>query len=114
MQGLLLFKMRYGRTYVLARWTGSDASGDTWEPLDKLNKCKKAIAVFEQAPFPDRRRRRRRQTSALRGTADTLLAASYGARWVLVSPNPSRWDRPGPAVPRPPALTLNLVCGSGS
>ena len=30
-----------------------------------------------------------RQTSALRGTADTLLdAASYGARWVLLSPAP--------------------------
>jgi hypothetical protein len=28
-----------------------------------------------------------RQTSALRGTADTLLdAASYGSRWVLLSP----------------------------
>jgi hypothetical protein len=31
-----------------------------------------------------------RQTSALRGTADTLLdAASYGARWVLLSPAPA-------------------------
>ena len=30
-----------------------------------------------------------RQTSALRGTADTLLdATSYGARWVLLSPAP--------------------------
>ena len=32
-----------------------------------------------------------RQTSALRGTADTLLdAASYGTRWVLLSPAPVR------------------------
>jgi hypothetical protein len=31
-----------------------------------------------------------RQTSALRGTADTLLdAASYGSRWVLLSPAPA-------------------------
>ena len=31
-----------------------------------------------------------RQTSALRGTADTLLdAASYGSRWVLLSPDPA-------------------------
>ena len=31
-----------------------------------------------------------RQTSALRGTADTLLdAASYGHRWVLLSPAPA-------------------------
>ena len=27
-QELLRFKMRYGRPYVLVRWTGSDASGD--------------------------------------------------------------------------------------
>ena len=39
------------------------------------------------------------QTSALRGTADTLLdAATYGSRWVLLSPAPVRvW----PAPPRP-------------
>ena len=37
-----------------------------------------------------------RQTSALRGTADTLLdAASYGARWVLLS------TAPGAGVARP-------------
>ena len=31
-----------------------------------------------------------RQTSALRGTADTLLdATSYGSRWVLLSPDPA-------------------------
>ena len=36
------------------------------------------------------------QTSALRGTVDTLLdAASYGARWLLLSPAPG----PGPLDP---------------
>jgi len=47
-----------------------------------------------------------RQTSALRGTADTLLdAASYGTRWVLpvLSPAPAagvaRALRPRPARP---------------
>ena len=35
-QELLKFKMRYGRPYVLVRWAGLDAAGDTWEPLDNL------------------------------------------------------------------------------
>ena len=48
-----------------------------------------------------------RQTSALRGTADTLLdAASYGTRWVLLSPAPAagvaRALRPRPARPARP------------
>ena len=38
-QELLKFKMRYGRPYVLVRWAGCDASGDTWEPLDNLTNC---------------------------------------------------------------------------
>jgi hypothetical protein len=29
----------YGRPYVLVRWAGCDASGDTWEPLDNLTNC---------------------------------------------------------------------------
>ena len=48
-QELLKFKMRYGRPYVLVRWAGRDASGDTWEPLDNLTNCAEAIAAFEQA-----------------------------------------------------------------
>ena len=48
-QDLLKFKMRYGRPYVLVRWTGLDAAGDTWEPLDNLTNCEDAIAAFEQA-----------------------------------------------------------------
>ena len=44
-QVLLKFKMRYGRPYVLVRWTGLDAAGDTREPLDKRT----------NAPSPDRR-----------------------------------------------------------
>ena len=48
-QELLKFKMRYGRPYVLVRWTGLDAAGDTWEPLDNLTNCEDAIAAFEQA-----------------------------------------------------------------
>ena len=41
MQQLLKFKfkMRWGRTNVLVRWAGCDASRDTWEPLDKCNSC---------------------------------------------------------------------------
>jgi hypothetical protein len=151
---LLRLKMRYGRPYVLVRWAGRDASGDTWEPLDNLTNCEEAISAFERAtgrtlprpppappggaavvPVPlapvgfaveaappgdlgaalvgrsilywwptDGWQRGTvarlcprgafshvvaysRQTSALRGTADTLLdAASYGVRWVLLSP----------------------------
>jgi hypothetical protein len=41
---LLKFKMRYGRPHVLVRWTGSDASGDTWEQLENLTNCEEAIA----------------------------------------------------------------------
>ena len=42
-----------------------------------------------------------RSTSALRGTADSLLdAASYGSRWVLLSPAAA----PGVAVAAPRAL----------
>ena len=45
------FKMRYGRPYVLIGWTGLDAAGHTWEPLDNLTNCEPeaAIAAFEQA-----------------------------------------------------------------
>ena len=176
-QELLKFKMRYGRPYVLVRWAGCDASGDTWEPLDNLTNCEEAIAAFEQtlgralprpalapparpgaAPAPiapagftvdaappgnlgaalvgrtilywwptDGWQRGRvarlcprgafshvvaysRQTSVLRGTADSLLdAASYGDRWVLLSPAaaggvkrapPARGSRAG-SDPRP-------------
>ena len=151
MPDVLKFKMRYGRPNVLIRWTGCDASGDTWEPLDSLADCEDALDAFEHAtgrslprppptpsgapsqPIPptgftvdpappgdlgaalvgrtllywwpsDGWQRGTvarlcprgafshvvaytRQTSALRGTADTLLdAASYGSRWVLLSP----------------------------
>jgi hypothetical protein len=44
-QELLRLKMRYGRPYVLVCWVGSDASGDTWEPLDNLNNCDEARAI---------------------------------------------------------------------
>ena len=64
------------------------------------------------------------QTSALRGTADTLLdAASYGQRWVLLSPAPAAGvDRAADASPiasrtrrqDPPALTFRLVTVGGS
>ena len=49
MKELLKFKMRYGRPYVLVRWTGLDAAGDTREPLDNLTNCEAAIAAFERA-----------------------------------------------------------------
>ena len=45
-----------------------------------------------------------RQTSALRGTADTLLDdASYGTRWVLLSPGPAAGVARAlrPRAPRP-------------
>ena len=48
-QELLKFKMRFGRPYVLVRWAGLDAAGDTWEPLDNLTNCEAAITAFEQA-----------------------------------------------------------------
>ena len=38
-----------GRPYVLVRWTGLEAAGDTWEPLDNLINCEAAIAAFERA-----------------------------------------------------------------
>jgi hypothetical protein len=46
---LLKFKMRYGRPHVLVQWTGRDASGDTWEPLENLTNCEDTIAAFERA-----------------------------------------------------------------
>ena len=30
-------------------WTGLEAAGDKWEPLDYLTNCEVAIAAFEQA-----------------------------------------------------------------
>ena len=72
-QELLKFMMRCGRPYVLERWTGLDAAGDTWEPLDNLTNCSAAIAAFEASssrcaaaaaalPAAARRRRRRALT----------------------------------------------------
>ena len=48
-QELLKFKMRWGRPYVLVRWAGHDASGDTWAPLDNLTNREEAVAAFERA-----------------------------------------------------------------
>ena len=48
-QELRKFKMRYGRPYVLVRWAGLEAAGDTWELLDNLTNCEAAITAFEQA-----------------------------------------------------------------
>ena len=167
MQELLKFEMRHGRRpYVLVRWTGLDAAGDTWEPLDNLTNCEDAIAAFEQATgrslprpapppptgtavapppipptgftveaappgdlgaalvgktvlywWPDDGWQRGTvarlcprgafshvvayiwQTLVLRGTADTILdAASYGSRWMLLSPA-RRQVWPGPFDP---------------
>jgi hypothetical protein len=42
-------QMRYDRPHVLVQWTGSDASGDTLEPLESMTNCKEAIAAFERA-----------------------------------------------------------------
>ncbi len=49
MEAILKFSMRAGRPHVLVRWTGLDASGDTWEPLENLTNCEDAIRAFEQA-----------------------------------------------------------------
>jgi hypothetical protein len=48
---LLKSSMLYGRPHVLpvVRWTGRNASGDTWELLEYLTKCEEAIAAFERA-----------------------------------------------------------------
>ena len=48
-QEILKFRMRYGRPHVLVRWAGRDASGDTWEPLERLPPCEAALITFEQA-----------------------------------------------------------------
>ena len=60
-----------------------------------------------------------RQTSTLRGTADSLLdAASYGSRWALLSPAAAAGIDRGPPVPDgrpaspPPTITFSLVGGS--
>ena len=97
-QELLKFKLRYCRPYLLVRWAGRDASGDTREPLDSLKDCAEAISAFERAtgrmlspqpcchgprcrrrPPPPRRRRRRRPFPR------------------QVSPSDRPWDRAGPA-----------------
>ena len=63
MQELLKFKMHWSRPYVLVRWVGHAASGDTWEPLDNLTTCEEAAAPRRRRPPPPRRRRFRRQVS---------------------------------------------------
>ena len=180
----LKFQMRYGRPCVLVRWTGLDAAGDTWEPLDNLTNCEAAIAAFEQATsrslprpalpphtgtavaptpipptgftfeaappgdlgaalvgrtvlywWPDDGWQRgtvarlcprgafshavacNRQTSALRGTADSLLdpptAPAVSMSAVGASPaGPGGGCGPGPSTPGPRALGLSLVGGS--
>ena len=51
MEAILKFSMRASCPNALARWTGLDASGDTWEPLENLTNCEdaQAIRAFEQA-----------------------------------------------------------------
>jgi hypothetical protein len=48
-EGLLKFKiMCFDWPHVLVRWTGRDASGDRWEPLENLNDCKEANTAFQR------------------------------------------------------------------
>ena len=35
--------------YVRMLWTGLDAAGNTWKPLDNMTNCEDDIAAFEQA-----------------------------------------------------------------
>ena len=87
-QELLKFEMRHGRPYVLVRWTGLEAAGDTWEPLDTLTNCDAAIAAFEHATgrrslcrrpgepaSAARRRRRRSRRQASRSFGEPASAA---------------------------------------
>ena len=46
------FSVHHGRQYVLVRWTGLNAAGDAWEPLDNLTNREAAIAAFAGAPPP--------------------------------------------------------------
>ena len=92
-QELLKFKMRYGRPYVLVRWAGLDAAGDTLEPLNNLTNCEarsprlnRPQAVHSpgqprhQAPAPPvRRRRSRHRVQCRRGTA--RLGNLQGDKW---------------------------------
>ena len=68
-----------GRVWLVPTWTDSD---DGWQRGTGARLCPRGVFSHVVAYI--------RQTSALRGTADTLLdAASYGSRWVLLSPAPA-------------------------
>ena len=118
-QELLKFKMRWGRPFVLLRWAGHDASGDTWEPLDNLTNCEEAVAAFERATGrslprrapppptaaapPPRRCRFRwqvsRWTRAWRRRA-TFERRSWGARSSTGGPRTGGSAAPSPASAR--------------
>jgi hypothetical protein len=40
--------------HVLVLWAGRDASGDTWEPLERQTNCEAALIAFEQASWAGR------------------------------------------------------------
>jgi hypothetical protein len=43
-------QMRYYRPHVLVQWTGSDASGDTLEPLESMTNCRRPLPLSNAQP----------------------------------------------------------------
>ncbi len=101
--------MLCGLPYALVRWTGLDAAGDTWEPLDNLTNCEAAITAYDQAirrtaacslgtphyrraPEPPARlrRSRRQDTIITQFTRSMLLRLATWAR--------RSWAGPGAAL----------------
>ena len=46
---ILRYRLCRGRPQCLVRWTGKDASGDTWVPVENLTNCESALRDFEAA-----------------------------------------------------------------
>ena len=92
-QELLKFKTRYGRPYVLMRWTGLDA-GNTWERIENLTNSGPTVRIplphssrRPIAPSLARRRNRRRPAPPSRRCRSRRQASwsrrRHAATWAL-------------------------------
>jgi hypothetical protein len=119
---LLRLNMRYGRPYVLVRWAGRDASGDTWEPLDNLTNCAEAIAAFVDGELRMKAHLRAGHHLSLCGQCAGEVEAQGQARAALRDSRPVSMpstlmnllsaipqSTPDEAQPAPPSLTDQLA-----
>ena len=94
MQEILRFLLCRGRPQCLVHWAGTDASGDTWKPVEHLTNCETVLCDFEAAQGISIQR------------PSTQLAAPSSAQRPAPAPPPGFSIDPNPPPDDPPSLLV--------